>query len=73
MKTMRRLLLLPLLTTSLRAAEPLYKQTGTDPSFAEVQASSGGKPGDRFNKGNPAVSFVGKLSDCSGVFVGYQA
>jgi hypothetical protein len=50
MKTIRTILFAALLTTSLLAAEPLYTQEGTDPSFAAVQASSGSKPGERFNR-----------------------
>ncbi len=55
------LLLAPLaalLATSLPAAEPIYTQEGADPSFAAVQASSGSKPGERFNKGGAEGSRI---------------
>jgi len=55
---MRSILCSAILTSSLIAAEPLYTTEGTDPSFAAVQESSGGKPGDRFNKGGALGSRI---------------
>ena len=51
MKAIQTTLFTALLTTRLLAAEPLYTQEGTDPSFAAIQERSGGKPGERFNRG----------------------
>jgi hypothetical protein len=45
----------------LRAAEPtnqLYTCEGIDLSFADVQAGSGGKPGERFNRGGALGSRI---------------
>lgn len=56
-----KLIHLPLLAVLLAPAafaESLYTQQGSDPSFASVQASSGGKPGDRFNKGGALGSRI---------------
>ena len=50
-------MLSPLLTQAA-SAEPLYTQEGTDRSFAAVQASSGGKPGERFNRGGALGSRI---------------
>jgi len=55
---MKTLLLTSLLATRLLAVEPLYTLEGTDPSFAAVQQSSGGKPGERFNRGGAEGSTV---------------
>ncbi len=55
---MKALLLTTLLASRLLAVEPLYTLEGTDPSFADVQQSSGGKPGDRFNRGGAQGSTV---------------
>ncbi len=43
---------------AVHAAEPLYTCEGTDPSFAAVQASSGGQPGERFNRGGALGSRI---------------
>ncbi|MEI7729155.1 MAG: hypothetical protein WCO56_06270 [Verrucomicrobiota bacterium] len=45
MKIIATTLFSAFLTVSLPSAEPLYTQGGTDPSFAAVQESSGGKAG----------------------------
>jgi hypothetical protein len=58
MKTLQTTLISALLATSLLSAEPLYTREGTDPSFAAVQASSGGKPGEKFNHGGAAGSRI---------------
>jgi hypothetical protein len=58
MNTIRTILFNFLLTSSLLAAEPLYTQNGSDPSFADVQKSSGGKPGERFNRGGALGSRI---------------
>ena len=50
------LLLAPL--SALLAAEPLYTQEGADPSFAAAQESSGGNPGERFNRGGALGSRI---------------
>ena len=42
----------------LCAADPLYTREGTDPSFAAVQEHSGGKSGERFNRGGAAGSRI---------------
>lgn len=55
---MKTLLLTTLFTTRLIAAEPLYTIEGTDPSFAAVQESSGGQPGERFNRGGAPGSGI---------------
>ncbi len=55
---MRTMLCSAILASSLIAAEPLYTTEGTDPSFAAVQESSGGKPGDRFNRGGALGSRI---------------
>ncbi len=51
MKIVQAILLSALLTSGLQAAQPLYTQEGSDPSFAEVLKSSGVKPGEKFSKG----------------------
>ena len=51
MKTKLTTLFTIILTTSLPAAEPLYTQEGSDPSFADVLKSNGVKPGERFSQG----------------------
>ena len=43
----------------LASAEPLYTAEGVDPSFAEIQAKSGGKAGERFNQGGALGSRIG--------------
>lgn len=58
MTTIQVTLFSALLATSLRSAEPLYTCEGTDPSFAAVQESSGGKPGERFNRGGALGSSI---------------
>ena len=58
MTTVRTTLFFAFLTTRLLAAEPLYTCEGTDPSFAAVQKSSGGKPGERFNRGGALGSRI---------------
>ena len=58
MKTLQATLCAAFFTTRLLAAEPLYTCEGTDPSFAAVQESSGGKPGERFNKGGALGSRI---------------
>ena len=42
----------------LPAATALYTQAGIDPSFATVQERSGGKPGERFNRGGALGSRI---------------
>ena len=44
--------------SALLAAEPLYTQEGADPSFAAAQESSGGKPGEKFNRGGALGSRI---------------
>lgn len=56
--TMPTTLFAALLATSLPAAEPLYTSVGADPSFASIQDSSGGKPGERFNRGGAPGSRI---------------
>ncbi|MCX7008383.1 MAG: hypothetical protein NTY53_14235 [Kiritimatiellaeota bacterium] len=51
-------LLAALLATSPLSAEPLYTQEGSDPSFADVQKNSGGKAGERFNRGGAPGSRI---------------
>lgn len=58
MKPMRTALLAAFLTTSVLAAESLYTCEGSDPSFAAIQESSGGKPGERFNRGGALGSLI---------------
>jgi hypothetical protein len=58
MKTLQTTLFSALLATSPLYAEPLYTQEGSDPSFAAVQASSGGKPGEKFNHGGALGSRI---------------
>ena len=58
MKTIRLILFSAFLNTRLPAAEPLYTREGSDPSFAAVQESSGGKAGERFNKGGALGSRI---------------
>ena len=58
MNAMQATLFSALLATSVLAAEPLYTCEGSDPSFADVQASSGGKPGERFNRGGALGSRI---------------
>ena len=58
MISIRSTLCTALLTTRLLAAEPLYTHEGTDPSFAAVQESRGGKPGERFNRGGALGSRI---------------
>ena len=58
MKIIETILFSAFLTVSLPAAEPLYTREGTDPSFAAVQASSGGKPGEKFNRGGALGSRI---------------
>jgi hypothetical protein len=48
-KLLAAFLLVPLAT--LQAAEPLYTQEGSDPSFADVLKSDGVKVGESFSKG----------------------
>ncbi len=50
MNAVRITLFSSLIATRLIAVEPLFTCEGTDPSFAAVQESSGGKPGERFNR-----------------------
>ena len=58
LNTIQTTLFSALLATSVLSAEPLYTSEGTDPSFAAVQESSGGKPGERFNKGGALGSRI---------------
>ena len=58
MKIIETTLFLAFLSVSLPAAEPLYTQEGADPSFAAVQESSGGKPGEKFNRGGALGSRI---------------
>ncbi len=58
MKTIQAALFTALLASSLLAADPLYTCQGTDPSFAAVQERSGGKPGERFNRGGAPGSRI---------------
>jgi hypothetical protein len=58
MKTIWTILFSALLTTSLLSAEPLYTQNGSDPSFADVLQGSGGKAGERFNRGGALGSRI---------------
>ena len=58
MNTIQTILLSALLTTSLTAGEPLYTQAGSDPSFAAVLKGSGGKAGERFNRGGAPGSHI---------------
>lgn len=69
MKAVRTILLFALLTTtSLPAAETLYTQTGTDPSFATVLERSGIKPGTRFSK----VTVLGSRIDVNNELLAKQ-
>ena len=44
--------------SSLLSADPLYTQEGNDPSFGDVLKGSGGKAGERFNKGGALGSRI---------------
>ena len=58
MKIIETTLFSAFLTVSLLATEPLYTQEGADLSFAAAQESSGGKPGERFNRGGALGSRI---------------
>lgn len=70
MKTIPTTLIAAILTTRLLAAEPLYTQEGTDPSFAAIQENSGVKVGERFNKGGAPGSLIRVNHDMLGKQVG---
>ena len=58
MKLMRISFFTAILASGMLSAEPLYNVQGTDPSFAAILESSGGKPGERFNRGGAPGSSI---------------
>ena len=58
MKLMRISFFTAILASGMLSAEPLYNVEGTDPSFAAILESSGGKPGERFNRGGAPGSSI---------------
>jgi hypothetical protein len=58
MKIIQIILFCVIPAISLFSGEPLFTQEGSDPPFAAVLENSGGKPGDRFNRGGATGSRI---------------